>query len=74
MFFSDFRVFWVRLATLPTIRPPTQKSVTTPLYVTHMMHSNPPSVQSKQRTGRCFDVAVVLRHRREILHFKINEL
>ena len=44
------------------------------LYITHMIHSNPPSVQSKQRTGRCFDVTVVLRHRREILHFKINEL
>ena len=45
-------------------------------YITHMIHSNPPSVQSKvkQRTGRCFDVTVVLRHRREILHFKINEL
>ena len=33
--FFDFRVFWGRLATLPTIRPPpplpTQKSVATPL-------------------------------------------
>ena len=26
-----FRVFWGTLATLPTIRPPTQKSVATPL-------------------------------------------
>ena len=29
--FPIFRVFWGRLATLPTIRPPTQKSVATPL-------------------------------------------
>ena len=34
VFFSDFTVFWGRLATLPTIRTPTQKSVATPLWLT----------------------------------------
>ena len=29
--FPIFRVLWGRLATMPTIRPPTQKSVATPL-------------------------------------------
>ena len=35
---------------------------------------NPPSVLSKQKTGRCLDVTMVLRHTREIFHFKIGEL
>ena len=36
------------------------------------LKSSVSSVETK--TGRCFDVTMVLRHRREILHVKINEL
>ena len=62
-------LIFISLVTLATF--PLSKDI---FHITHMIHSNPPSVQSKQRTGRCFDVTVVLRHRREILHFNINEL
>ena len=65
-------LIFISLVSLATF--PLSKYIIYLLYITHMIHSNPPSVQSKQRTGRCFDVTVVLRHRREILHFKINEL
>ena len=36
---------------------------------TWYLHLNPPSVLSKQKTGRCLDVTMVLRHTREIFSF-----
>ena len=43
------------------------------MYMSHdTLKSSVSSVEKK--TGRCLDVTMVLRHRREILHFKIGEL
>ena len=62
VFFSIFRVFWGRLATLPTIRPPTQKSVATPLLdrILREEREAGPSSNLKQREspvrcGRIYD-------------------
>ena len=45
------------------------------MYMNHdTLKSSVSSVETKKKTGRCLDVTMVLRHRREILHFKIGEL
>ena len=51
-FFSIFGVFWGRLTTLPTIRPPTQKSVATTLTVTRSRPAVPPQLTTRARAIR----------------------